>query len=234
MFKQPRVPEYRENEGVPKHLRALTLFLKDFSQDVWTHCKNNKGAGSTGDGGGGATDIVFPVTSVNTKTGDVVLSASDVQARPDTWMPTASDVGAADYETKAWTPGLRGESTVGSLTYDAAATSGTFWRLGRLVFIRAYIKVTAINTRPTGNLALAGLPFATIQSAMAYPAATNQWGAAVFQFAPTGKLGATATRIKVGTATINCTDLKATNYAFFGVYQMAVSGEAPPKEEEIG
>ena len=35
-----------------------------------------------------------PVQSVNGKTGAVVLSASDVGARPDTWMPSANDVGA--------------------------------------------------------------------------------------------------------------------------------------------
>lgn len=35
-----------------------------------------------------------PVKSVNGKTGDVSLTATDVKARPDNWMPTASDVGA--------------------------------------------------------------------------------------------------------------------------------------------
>ena len=35
-----------------------------------------------------------PVQSVNNKTGAVVLSASDVGARPSTWTPTYSDVGA--------------------------------------------------------------------------------------------------------------------------------------------
>lgn len=35
-----------------------------------------------------------PVKSVNGKTGAVSLTASDVKARPDTWMPSASDVGA--------------------------------------------------------------------------------------------------------------------------------------------
>lgn len=34
-FKQPRVPEFHEKEGVAKHLKSLTLFLKDFCQDVW-------------------------------------------------------------------------------------------------------------------------------------------------------------------------------------------------------
>ena len=42
MFKQPRVPEYRENEGAAKHLKALTLFLKDFCQDVWTASRLTK------------------------------------------------------------------------------------------------------------------------------------------------------------------------------------------------
>jgi hypothetical protein len=35
-----------------------------------------------------------PVKSVNGKTGDVSLGAADVKARPDSWMPTASEVGA--------------------------------------------------------------------------------------------------------------------------------------------
>lgn len=35
-----------------------------------------------------------PVTSVNSKTGEVSLSAADVGARPNTWTPSASDVGA--------------------------------------------------------------------------------------------------------------------------------------------
>lgn len=85
MFKQPRVPEYRENEGAAKHLKALTLFLKDFCQDVWTACRlTDKGL----DG------IKYPVTSVNSKTGDVELNAADVGARASDWMPTAAQVGA--------------------------------------------------------------------------------------------------------------------------------------------
>ena len=41
-----------------------------------------------------------PVKSVNGKTGAVSLSASDVGARPSTWMPSASDVGALPSNTK--------------------------------------------------------------------------------------------------------------------------------------
>ena len=39
-------------------------------------------------------DNISPVKSVNGKTGEVKLSAEDVGARPDTWMPTAQQVGA--------------------------------------------------------------------------------------------------------------------------------------------
>ena len=39
-------------------------------------------------------ELPNPVQSVNNKTGAVILTASDVGARPSTWMPSASDVGA--------------------------------------------------------------------------------------------------------------------------------------------
>ena len=39
-------------------------------------------------------DNIAPVKSVNGKTGEVTLNAEDVGARPDTWMPTAQEVGA--------------------------------------------------------------------------------------------------------------------------------------------
>lgn len=42
-----------------------------------------------------------PVDSVNGKTGAVDLTASDVKARPDTWMPTAQNVGADPTGTAA-------------------------------------------------------------------------------------------------------------------------------------
>lgn len=41
-----------------------------------------------------------PVTAVNGRTGAVNLSASDVGARPDTWVPTAQEVGALPAGTK--------------------------------------------------------------------------------------------------------------------------------------
>lgn len=108
-FKQPRVPEFRENEGVAKHLRALTLFLKDFCQDAWTanRLTDKRLAG-----------IQYPVTSVNKKTGDVVLGASDVGARANTWLPSASDIKKMTYGT--WTGNTAAADIPDGLSYVAA------------------------------------------------------------------------------------------------------------------
>ena len=35
-MKQPRVPEYREADGVGGYIKVLILFLKDFSMAAWT------------------------------------------------------------------------------------------------------------------------------------------------------------------------------------------------------
>lgn len=40
-------------------------------------------------------NIDYPVDSVNSKTGNVQLSAGDIGARPDTWLPTIAEIGAA-------------------------------------------------------------------------------------------------------------------------------------------
>ena len=42
-LKQPRVPEYREQDGTGRNLRSLILFLKDFCMGVWTAmCRQEK------------------------------------------------------------------------------------------------------------------------------------------------------------------------------------------------
>lgn len=64
MFKQPRVPEFRESEGVNKYLKALSLFLKDFCQDSWV---------ASGQAHKSIDAIHYPVTSVNGKDGEVQL-----------------------------------------------------------------------------------------------------------------------------------------------------------------
>jgi HAMP domain-containing protein len=41
-MKQPRVPEYRDAEGVRSWIRLAVLFLKDFSMAVWAENNQRK------------------------------------------------------------------------------------------------------------------------------------------------------------------------------------------------
>lgn len=76
-MRQPRVPEYRENESVGKYLRTLVLFLKDFCGEAWTASNLAKK---------GLDGISYPVTSVFNRTGDVALQLSDLnQVQAGTW-----------------------------------------------------------------------------------------------------------------------------------------------------
>ena len=83
-YKQPRVPEYRESEGISRYIRPLILFLKDFSLASWK--ANNQRIREIGevnariDGLPKMPEIRYPVTSVNGKTGEVTLSFEDVDA----------------------------------------------------------------------------------------------------------------------------------------------------------
>ena len=74
-MKQPRVPEYREAEGVSRYIKSLILFLKDFSMSVWV--ANNQRKKDIENVFSNMPEIEYPVTSVNGKKGDVVVISSD-------------------------------------------------------------------------------------------------------------------------------------------------------------
>jgi hypothetical protein len=61
-----------------------------------------------------------PVKSVNGKTGAVILSASDVGARPDNWMPTVQEVGALP---STYTPPNQTAEQVGADPKGTAASA---------------------------------------------------------------------------------------------------------------
>ena len=83
-MKQPRVPEYREADGVSRYIKLLILFLKDFSMSVWTANNQRKkeieAVSKSIPEMPEIPEVDYPVTSVNKKTGDVELSADDVGA----------------------------------------------------------------------------------------------------------------------------------------------------------
>lgn len=77
----------------------------------------------------------YPVTTVNGRTGDITLTASDVKARPDTWIPATSDIVSAGTgisisgKTIAWSPtagnGINISGNTISNTGVTAIASGT-------------------------------------------------------------------------------------------------------------
>ena len=58
------------------------------------------------------------VTSVNSKTGEVVLTAADVGARPSTWTPSKSDVGLGNVDN------IRQYSTNNPPPYPVTSVNG--------------------------------------------------------------------------------------------------------------
>lgn len=64
-MKQPRVPEYRETDGVKVYIKALILFLKDFSMAAWTANNQRKkeiaALAAKGGSGGGSGAYGFSI-----------------------------------------------------------------------------------------------------------------------------------------------------------------------------
>lgn len=108
-MKQPRVPEYRESEGIKAYIKPLILFLKDFTMAAWTaNNQRKKEIEEVKRNMPEIPEVRYPVTSVNGKTGDVKLEAGDVGALGA--QQTAKDseklggAYAADYARKTEIP----------------------------------------------------------------------------------------------------------------------------------
>lgn len=104
---------------------------------------------TSGGGGGGAVD------SVNGATGAVVLDATDVNARPDTWEPTVADIsatGTADDTTYlrgdgAWAIPDSGAGMVDYADLPAGMTFTIRWNVDHWEDAVG----TTITARPTGR-----------------------------------------------------------------------------------
>lgn len=137
MFKQPRVPEYRESEGTSSYIRKLVLFLKDFCLDCWTAVRSAEQAAKNGG----------KIDSVNGKTGEVVLNADDVGALPSdgtavaaTKLKTARTIrtnlgstSAASFDgTANITPGVTGTLPIGNGGTGATTAEAALTKLGAM------------------------------------------------------------------------------------------------------
>ena len=143
--------------------------------------------------------INYPVYSVNGKTGAVGLSAEDVGARPDNWMPTAQDVGArpdnwmptaqdVGARPNTWIPSAEDVGAAESSHEHAASdiTSGTLG-VARGGTGRATLTANAVLA---GNTTSAVKQIATASGAL-YATAAN--GAAKFGTLPFEQGGTNAT-----------------------------------------
>ena len=121
-MKQPRVPEYREADGVSRYIKSLILFLKDFSMSVWV--ANNQRKKEIENVFGNMPEIEYPVTSVNGKTGDVELGAGDVGALGE--EGTAAD--STKFDGMTWAEAVLALYPVGSIymSVDEASPASCF------------------------------------------------------------------------------------------------------------
>jgi hypothetical protein len=63
------------------------------------------------------------------------------------------------YTTGTWTPALTGRNTKGALTYSIQ--TGTYYKIGHLVYIFGRVKVSGVTTQPVGNVGIEGFPFSS-------------------------------------------------------------------------
>ena len=66
------------------------------------------------------------------------------------------------YSTGTWTPTLSGSTTAGAFTYTS--NTGTYIKIGKLVFIYGYISISECTALPAGIVLIKGLPFTSKSS----------------------------------------------------------------------
>jgi hypothetical protein len=110
------------------------------------------------------------MTSLNPTAG---FSDSKVNVRINEFDPVGMIVNFDDPKLNqygSWTPTLGATTTDGSHTYSERV--GNFVRSGRMVTVRASIRLTALDPAINGNIRISGLPF---------PIALGDWGAAIIE-----------------------------------------------------
>lgn len=95
----------------------------------------------------------YPVTSVNSQSGAVKLSASDVGARPSTWMPTAADVGADPVNTaQTLVNDLASKTAQNLANYYTKSQTLTKDEINALVSAIPKFSIEVVTSLPTSNI----------------------------------------------------------------------------------
>jgi hypothetical protein len=88
-----------------------------------------------------------------------VLDVKSGQIKFPAAQTASSDVNTLDdYEEGFWTPAFSGSTTT-NFTYDTAATSGSYVKIGKNVSLNGYIKISSTGSS-AGDLYIQNLPFA--------------------------------------------------------------------------
>lgn len=119
------IPETANSDNLPDTARSIKAVLYDRTQNLTdeqkVQARENIGAQPVGNYALKTEIPSVPVQSVNGKAGAVNLTASDVKARPDSWMPTAQDVGALP---STYTPPNQTAQQVGALASSGGDMTG--------------------------------------------------------------------------------------------------------------
>jgi hypothetical protein len=94
--------------------------------------------------------------------GNLVMGTSgkgiDFSATANSGSTTPSEI-LSDYEEGTWTPVIRGGTTSGTYTYEAARTGGRYVKVGNVVTISGVVRINTITSAGTGYLQIGGFPF---------------------------------------------------------------------------
>ena len=90
------------------------------------------------------------------------ISASGIGIKFPATQVASSDANTLDdYEEGTWTPAWNTTNSNMSVAYGVQ--SGSYTKIGRMVYLRGYIKPNSISSQGTGQVVITGLPFAVVE-----------------------------------------------------------------------
>jgi hypothetical protein len=93
------------------------------------------------------------------QTGDIIMNSG----RGINFTATGQATGFTselfdDYEEGTWTPAFSGSTGAGSFNY-VVGSSGTYTKIGNMVYISGFVDISSIIVAGSGNIRITGLPF---------------------------------------------------------------------------